>query len=151
MKNIIILFAAIATTVTMAHAQGGVGYVESGYNYSTNTSYSGQVVTHSRGGGNWGYNDGAVRGRRGNVYRGRNRGVVRGGAACAPAPRQRVRFIWSDCGSFQWRLVERPIWVAPRTVWRNGCRRQVAGYYDWRCTSRTRVYASNRGPRGRGW
>ncbi|MEM6269605.1 MAG: hypothetical protein AAF998_09215 [Bacteroidota bacterium] len=143
MKHIIILIAALATSVTFAQAQGGVGYVESGYNYSTGTSYSGGVVTHSRG-GNYGYNQGHVRGRRNVVVR---RNVVRGNAACAPAPRQRVRFIWSDCGTFQWRLVESPRWIAPRVVYRNGCRRRVAGYYDWRCTSRTRVYAS-RGRRG---
>lgn len=148
MKKIIVLFAAFSLTMTLAHAQRGYGRNDGargqGYsNTSTSTTYSGAVVTHRNS--NYGYNNGQYRGRnRGNVRYNDNRGRHR-------ARQQRVRMQWSNCGTFQWRLVERSYWVPARMVTTNGYCRQVPGYYDWRCTSRSRVYPNSCGPRGRRW
>lgn len=142
MKKIIVLFAAFTLTITLAHAQRGYGRNDGarggGYNStSTSTTYSGAVVTHRNS--SYGYNQG---------NRGYNRGQAR---QYNNRNSQRVRLQWSSCGTFQWRLVERAYWVPPRMVTTNGYCRQVPGYYDWRCTSRTRVYPNSCGPRGRRW
>lgn len=140
MKKIIILFAAFSLTITLAQAQGGYGRNDGArFQRGGHTTYSGAVVTHNR---SYGHNRGAVvnNGFRHNGYQNN---------ACAP--QQRVRYEWSNCGTFQWQIVEQAYWVPPQMVYTNGCRSQVAGFYDWRCTNRSRVYASNCGPRGRRW
>ena len=147
MKKLILLLGAIAMTVTMANAQrGNYGHnsgAASNNGYAVNrgastTTYRGEVrTTRSNYGRNQRY--------RGGSYG--NNGYSRG---YSNRNQRRTRYVWSDCGTFQWQVVECQRWVPARYVYRNGCRRYVDGHYGWRQVSRSRYYASC-APRRRGW
>lgn len=72
-----------------------------------------------------------------------------GGVAVQPG--QRVRYVRSDCGQFQWRVVEAQRFTPGYWVVDRGCRRWVADCYTWYTVDRSQYWGDGRGyGRGRG-
>lgn len=153
MKKIILILAALGFTTSIASAQyatnsyyddGGNTVHDDGYNtsysnggggeYGTNEYYNGNNGNNYNNGYNNSYNSGTI--------------TYNGSASCSNNnSRRRVRWEYSSCGTYKWRIVETGYYAPGRYVNRRGCRRWVAGGWNWRHVSRKKVYTR----RGRGY
>lgn len=113
------------------HQRGDVGVNEyrgsqnGRYYRGGNRNYRGNRTTTYRGGTNRYYGSGTT-------YRG---GVTR--SSCAP--RQRIRWEYSPCGTYKYRITERSTWNTGRWVYNGGCRRWIEPTWSsWHVVCRDR-------------
>lgn len=135
MKKFILMLLALGTTTAIMAQRGqnayhGGEYGSNAYHddYASDQGYTTTTYSNNYGrqGRNGYYNGGTIR--------------YRGGQACAPrrAPRTRVRWEYSNCGRFRFRVCETGYWQPYRYVYRGGRRCRVGGGITWRQTSRRR-------------
>lgn len=147
MKKISFVFAFLLTAT--------LSFAQMGYNSGAHGP-RGNVGVNEYRGGNQGASNRYYGGNQN--YRGGQRGVVRGGqrgnvrygstttfrggvvnAAC-PAPRQRIRWEYSPCGTYKYRITERCNYNQGGWVWVNGCRRWSEPTWSaWHVVCRDRI------------
>lgn len=123
--------------------ESGQRYQNQGRNYrndSRRTDRRGYDSRYDNRRGNVGYNSGARQGRRySQTYRGQGNGVRYQGGVSSSRFQNRVRWEYSSCGRYKYRVEERGSWCEGRYVYRNGCRRWIEPAWNWNTVCRTRV------------
>ena len=153
MKKISFVFAFLLTA--------SLAFAQQAYNHGPRHQQRGNVgVNEYRGGGSNHYRGGN------HNYRGNSRHVrtntrhvrtnqrwgstttVRGGVSTRTnwAPRQRVRWEYSPCGTYRYRITERCDYRPGRWVYTNGCRRWVEpAWSSWHVVCRDRFVVNSCG------
>ena len=146
-------FLALTMIVSLSYAQRGYNGPRNGHH--AGNGYHTQDYRGHRG--DVGFNNGARNQRHYNSRNYRTTTTVRGGVYSRHdnwnrhnnwnnnnwnRGQQRVRWEISNCGRFEYRIVERMVCTPGRWVYRRGCRTWIQPTNAWNCASRTRY---NRG------